>query len=826
MQAGTIALILNISFVVILILGFLIGMWRGAKKSIANLIFSLAGVVVAFFCCGIVTNAILGVKIEGQTFNQLIIDWINGAIGDNSFPMTVNMQAFIAKLPYAIMNVVVFLLMAIAVSFVTYLIYRIIASIFLKNKDKEGNVKKKYRITGGVINAVKTFVLMMFVIMPFVSLIDLASDLTNSSSVSYVDAAVSTEDSGKGLLGQRIPDAAVNAINGIDSSAFGVIGNMFGLDNLMFDYLSEFELEGEKVHFREDITNINNVYSAYLQISNLATGKTYSNINFQKLNNSIDSIFDSGLFKVVLDEMATELIVNYQDYTLINIENFGEFKDVFLNVRDYMETNKVTFGGYLSNDIKLVLDGASGLAKSGALDEITNLSDINEILFKLTNTEEKKTELNAALNKVLSTNVVKDSLNTVLELVAKQIVENPELVANGRDPEYNSEALATSLTNVISYYAGVANEVDITKLLKDPMILIEKPAAAQPSEQTQEPKLINITTVLSNLGKLIDEMLSIDEFVGSDGNNILKPLLDDSGFVIPAESEVIYAADGSSVTIKSYSALCDFIAPSLTALRDADVYEDISANNMTQALEKLANAEKAEEGAVAKILLPLVQVEPTKSAITTKLADNDLIKFSTLTTNEDWKNDLTNVATLLTALNKGEIGTEKQTYLEIVLGGGNFDTVLDNLASGEISQILKPMLYAKSTTTLRDSLFTKFVENVNKLVTNKIAPITLADSQFAGEKDQADSVCAVFEAFMAFYKDDITDIKDMDATKLGNFLNALKGNAKFDNAVFGDAFNSIANEVNTKLALGLAENQFATTDWVEVITEKKAEIGA
>ncbi len=59
-----------------------------------------------------------------------------------------------------------------------------------------------------------------------------------------------------------------------------------------------------------------------------------------------------------------------------------------------------------------------------------------------------------------------------------------------------------------------------------------------------------------------------------------------------------------------------------------------------------------------------------------------------------------------------------------------------------------------------------------------------------------------------------------------SFLNALKGNAKFDNAVFGDAFNSIANEVNTKLALGLAENQFATTDWVEVITEKKAEIGA
>ena len=79
MPAGTIALILNLTFVLTLVIGFLIGLWRGVKKASINIVFSLVGLVIAFFVCGFITNAILGINVqdsngEPASLAQLLIN--------------------------------------------------------------------------------------------------------------------------------------------------------------------------------------------------------------------------------------------------------------------------------------------------------------------------------------------------------------------------------------------------------------------------------------------------------------------------------------------------------------------------------------------------------------------------------------------------------------------------------------------------------------------------------------------------------------------------------------------------------------------------------
>ena len=68
MSATAIAWIVSVFFIVILIAGFFVGFWRGLKKSTANLIFSVVGILVAFFVTPAITNAIMGIQVtyDGQ----------------------------------------------------------------------------------------------------------------------------------------------------------------------------------------------------------------------------------------------------------------------------------------------------------------------------------------------------------------------------------------------------------------------------------------------------------------------------------------------------------------------------------------------------------------------------------------------------------------------------------------------------------------------------------------------------------------------------------------------------------------------------------------
>ena len=75
MSAQTIVIILDIAFFVLLALGFLIGFWRGVKRSALEIAITIICIVIAGFLTPVVTNAILNISVgDGKTLNQYVID--------------------------------------------------------------------------------------------------------------------------------------------------------------------------------------------------------------------------------------------------------------------------------------------------------------------------------------------------------------------------------------------------------------------------------------------------------------------------------------------------------------------------------------------------------------------------------------------------------------------------------------------------------------------------------------------------------------------------------------------------------------------------------
>jgi len=112
--------IVTIGFVVILAVGFLIGMWRGLKRSTVNLVISVIGVIIAFFITPVITNAILGIKVmvdgSNSTLQQVIVELFKKDKDINAMMMAnKNLEVFFMNLPSALVNVVVFIVITMIV---------------------------------------------------------------------------------------------------------------------------------------------------------------------------------------------------------------------------------------------------------------------------------------------------------------------------------------------------------------------------------------------------------------------------------------------------------------------------------------------------------------------------------------------------------------------------------------------------------------------------------------------------------------------------------------------------------------------------------------
>lgn len=784
MSSTIVALIVSLVFVVILVSGFFVGFWRGLKKSTANLVISIVGAIIAFFITPVVTNAIMGINIDynGQTtsLGQMVVIAIkeNPDIANiiNNNP---NLEAFFANLPSAVANTIVFILLTIAVEIVIYIIYRIFACFFFKTKEGE----KKHRLFGGLVGLAKTFVITLFAFMPLAGLIGVLNTYTYSdtyiieSVATYSEEQVDNGDkSGEnGILGEYVPDQVVQVIRGFEDNMLTKICGIFGLDNATFDYLSKFQIENENIYIRQELEDYYKIADFALQVSKEDNLK-FSNIDYDKVEISINNVVDNGLFKTVVCDLVADILVNYENYPFISDnQSFQEYSDVINEIGKnlaFHEDEEKGYQIYFTNDINQIFATFKTLGQNGIIDQIISLEDksIENVLNILTN-EQNSEKFEQSINSLLKVNLIRDGIEPIVQRGVDEILEGSDKidVDTSSWTEQDWTDLSSSLVNVVNDYSKISNQIDLNTLLSDATILLDKQAN------------YNINEILTSTGSLIDEIRSIKLFKNAQGQSIFDKYLTDNNISLPQET--IYDSLGQTVEIKNYKQMFEFIAPSLTELRDSNLYDIISSGgDSTTMMTNLASLLSIEgnDDLLSKILLPLQQIEPIKSIINENLSSlsNDIVDFSNLTTYQDWKDDYKYITEMIISLNEKSI--DNQTYLEIALSG-DIDKLLNNLTDEDVDVILKPILYAKSTNVFKQNLINNVKEVLDNLTSPAMSNIDISSITLKeGEKeDQTQEICNVFKNFIKLNKiyQDGNTLKDLDKTVLASLFTSMQQNA-------------------------------------------------
>ncbi len=892
MSASAIGWIVSIVFIVILVIGFFIGFWRGLKRSTASLIFGLVGALLAFFLTPVITKAILGINITADgtqtSINNYLVEMIKSASEDiealvNANP---NLESFFAQLPSALANVVVFIVLTAVVELIMYIIYKIIASIFLKYKPGA----KKHRITGGVVGAIKTLIIVVFAFMPlsaligtlnnimyedtyFVEQVQFDTTVANAEDGEIIiDDGESEDQTGEGqqegeqtteetkvnsLIDEYIPSEVKNVISGLENNALIKISKVFGLDNYVFDYLSQVTVDGEKVEVRKEIENVYPMANFVYQLRTFYDEEGLVNLNnadLDRIEKYFNNFVDSGLFQSVLASTVANVIENYQDYAFIAdsqiVQEYGIILDDLKANLSNLTTTKEK-GEYFASDFKNLFSAFKTLAKSGALDQVKDLSGLNEILNVLTS-DKNLTVLQSALDNVFSMNTIQDSISSVIKIAFEKIlneeVSDLEDTSGYTDEQWKN--LSVNFTNILKLVGDINSGFSggLEGVIKEPASILDE------SSET-------LSATLSNVGSLLDELLNIDLFKTTTGENttIFDGILTEYKLTLPSGTVLKVNTNESGelvkeeVTISSYKELFEFITPTLITVKDNDLYNIITSGSDAQSLlQTLADKIAKNDGDTVagdkyllhKIVLPLYQIDFTNELIVSNLqsalGEDEIITFVNIDTIEEWESELNYISSLITKVNTTSvnIGSQEQpnyqTYLQIILSG-DYNTLINNLQEEDVDSIFRPILEAQCTENLKTQVISLINENINSITNRQteIPTINIADN--------VDEIISIIKSFISLNKvitsaQDITidSLVEMNTEDIGNVLNAIRdtlydeeGNLKED-TMFGGVFNDIINEIKleydeevTNINDILSDENLKNGDIVDVLNQLK-----
>lgn len=801
MNSTIIGLIVSLLFVIILVGGFFVGFWRGFKRSTVNLVFSVVGVIVAFFVTPLITNAILGIKVEYEgspvSLQNILLEMIL-SIGDlrQMVSANKNLEILVTNLPGALCNVIMFILVTIAIEIVMYIIYKICNFTFLKGA-------KGGRLFGGLVGVAKAFIVIIIAFMPLAGLIGFANKMTSANDYSFVEVqqastqqSENTEDKNQNtsLILDNIPEEAVIVVKGLENNLLTKCSSLFGLDNAMFDYYASTKVDGGNVKIRKEIENIYQIADFGYQLSNQDLNKLdFTKINYDKIITSVDELTDSGLFKYVVSPTLSDFIINYEKYSFLG-ENFI-YKDIFVEIGQRL--NELEHAStYFRNDLLNAVKTIKTIGKSGIVNEVLALEDKNEKTVSNVLTTEKNIKvLEDGINSIFKLNIFKDSISSVMQRVLDTAsIELDKIGVNGADISENGwKEIAKSLTQIVKDMNIILNEVDLGEVIDDPLILLDK-------EKNYDLKLL-----MSKIGEIVDEIRANKLLKTKDNKPIIDKFLTKQNLSLPAN--MLIDNNGNKVEINSYKQMLEFVLQSVTTIRDEGVFEIVMDENLTnvEKVDLIANLISKEDKSnlLSDIILPLYQIEFTNKNIIEQLTKNltgNILDLTLLNNYEEWKVDLGYISNVFVALNNGKVG--EQSYLNLALNG-NVEEIINNISENEIDNVFNPLLSAKSTKTLKDDIFEILSTQLSTLIEKNVI-ISTTGVSFDGEESQTQEICNILKKFVAINNNLSAGIENIDRQALSQLLETMKLNAyrttiagKTEEGIFKDCYEALVESFNT-----------------------------
>lgn len=506
-----ITLIANAILALFFIVGFLWGLGRGSTKSIIRFIYFIVFVVIAVIASPYVTKLLLSIEIpmlEGN-INNFILEQINTLLASQPeiqafYDSNLALQNLVLQLPALLINLIVFLLLILLGKFFSWIGYIITYKIHFKNKNKKQHVvmgdkiytlkdgkpveitqapePKKHRIIGGLISSVQALILLFIIFIPISGIIDTARQyidpaLTANNSVyaetepqkTYIPTENFEYTEISSLLNEYVPPEAFDYIGAYANSITAKMFNLGNINLLCFDTLTSIKVEDKKVVLRNELNTIANVTEGTLYITKIIEQMqtddsfTFKTLNFNKIEKSIDSVFDSGLIATVgmetlsyfMDKVENNEIALETGYDEVITDVLKPISDNLKGITDDTETvpdksqqNKNMLET-LKSDFKAIFGIAKAMCESGIIDELvkTPVTLTIKDAYSMLVTQEKD-YINEMVESILSSSSLKTATIAFANYGIKQSATELGKILTEQDG-FDSLANTASLWNAV-----------------------------------------------------------------------------------------------------------------------------------------------------------------------------------------------------------------------------------------------------------------------------------------------------------------------------------------------------------------------------------------
>jgi uncharacterized membrane protein required for colicin V production len=374
----------DISMIISLIIGFftvvgaLIGLKRGLIKSALRIATVIASVVIAFVLVEPISN-IIAPKIE-----PIISDLMNDVQEiQQIMESSPSAKEVISRVPFAIASSIIYVLLFICLSTVLLIVYKILSSILSPKGTKKGIIS---RLGGLGIGAVQVLVVSFVVTMPIVGILGLVNDAVDK--IEEIDSTATNE-----LIASpdfvTVNDGYIRPISeNIFINAFTNLGA-----EKMFNNLTSFELNGEKVVLSDEIMVVIEGYS-YVTPLLETPFEEYSDVQASSVKSLVEVLGKSNMLPSMLAELlsgATGTWLEGESFAGIAKPDGGEvFGGFFDSVFEIFSTcTKDT----LTGDLTTLADIFAALAENNIFKNFNN----TEELFKVLSSEDVIKEITAPI---------------------------------------------------------------------------------------------------------------------------------------------------------------------------------------------------------------------------------------------------------------------------------------------------------------------------------------------------------------------------------------------------------------------------------------------
>ena len=325
-----------------ILLGLLMGLWRGFNKSLIRFFVVIAMSLVCFFITPPISKAIVDADISSLNFSidgvkmTTIKEGLVALLEKINFIselMTASdtFRAFVEALPALVINLLVFMLGFLILSIISNLFSWLLSKLILRRIPKGS--RNRHRLLGGLVGAIQGVFVFAVLAVPVFGLVGTAEKALNATNdtktqtasyqtqvnkddqvytlVSVESSDTTEQDSSKKSLDTEEYNKYIKDFNKLPFvKVFKALG-IKSVEQKVYNSLTTTSINKEKVSLEKEVVTIAKAANNISSITKLSASSTAE--DFDNARDVVSTLFDSSLFSRIGEEVVRHAATEWSD---------------------------------------------------------------------------------------------------------------------------------------------------------------------------------------------------------------------------------------------------------------------------------------------------------------------------------------------------------------------------------------------------------------------------------------------------------------------------------------------------------------------------------